>query len=184
MSNDRNAPFFDLGYARALSRRLRSAPPTSQERAPERPSFSRFARTRTAPAPRFDAAALGASLRGVEGAWGASPWHALLDGATSAAQGAGAFAMDPQGLVIATRGEVDEALAERLGGRLMLTLDQAAKLGEHAGVVCLEIDGRWLTGLRCRSKSDEEITLGVLASEPIGREARAAIVELIGTIGA
>lgn len=183
MSTDRNAPYFDLSYARALSRKLRAAAaPSAADKPAERPGFMRFARPRGAGA-AFDAAALGASLRGVEDAWGASAWHALLDGCVKAGSGSGAFAMDDQGLVIAARGELDEPAAARLGGRLMLTLEQAAKLGQESGVVCIELDGRWLTGLRGRSKSGQEVTVGVLADEPIARDARTAITELVSTIG-
>jgi hypothetical protein len=183
MSNVRNVPFFDLGYARALSRKLRESAPLPPERPVERPSFVRFPRFAARAAPAFDAVALGQSLRDVQDAWGASAWHALLDGCTSAAAASGAFAMDGQGLVIATRGQVAQAQAERLGGRLMLTLDQAAKMSDHAGLVCVEVEGSWLTGIRARSKSGEEVTVGVLAAEPVARDARAAIAELMATIG-
>jgi hypothetical protein len=184
MSNVRNVPFFDLGYARALSRKLRESAPVAPERPVERPSYVRFPRFASRSAsPAFDAAALGQSLRDVSDAWGASAWNALLDACTSAAAASGAFAMDGQGLVIATRGQVDEAQAERLGGRLMLTLDQASKMSEHAGLVCVEVEGSWLTGIRAHSKSGEVVTVGVLAAEPVARDARAAIAELMATIG-
>jgi hypothetical protein len=184
MSNARNVPYFDLGYARALSRKLRDSAPVVAERPVERPTFVRFPRfALRAASPTFDAATLGQTLRDVSDAWGASAWHALLDASTSAAAASGAFAMDAQGLVIATRGDLDEAQAERLGGRLMLTLDQAEKMSEHSGVVCVEVEGRWLTGIRAPSKSGVQVTVGVLASEPVGRDARAAITQLMSTIG-
>lgn len=185
MSTDRNAPYFELSYARALSRKLRAVSQTNGvERPPERPGFTRFTRGHDGrSSAAFDAAALGASLRGVEDAWGASAWHALLDGCVHAGSGSGAFAVDAQGLVIAARGDLDEALAARLGGRLMLTLEQAEKLGQESGVVCIELDGRWLTGLRGRSKSGQNVTVGVIAEEPIARNARTVITELLGTIG-
>jgi hypothetical protein len=184
MSKDPSVPYFELDYARALSRRLRDPKPSVAERSVERPSYLRFQAPRSAgSAPSFDAAALGQSLREVRNAWGATAWHTLLDGCTAAAGASGAFVMDSQGLVIATRGQLDHETAERLGGRLMLTLDQAAKMGDQARVVCVEVDAHWLTGLRGPNPNQQDVTLGILGEEPVGREARRVIADLLASIG-
>lgn len=184
MPNDPNAPYFDVAYARALSRRLRETKNPAPERAVERPAYSRFQSKQKEPKlPAFDAAAVGQSLREAAKTWGVAAWHALLDGCTAAANGKGAFLLDAQGLVIATRGDVDETFAETLGGRLMLTLDQAAKMGDNAGVVCIEIDSRWLTGIKSANPNLADLTLGIVGEDPVGRDARRSIAQLLESMG-
>jgi hypothetical protein len=185
MSNDPNEPFFELTYARSLSRSLRSTDPASrQATAPtEAPRFSRFSRSARAGArSSFDADALVESLRNLRDAWGPSGWHVLLDGCLQACGASGAFALDPQGLVIATRGDLDPELVERLGARLTLTLDQARKMGESCRVVCVQVDGHWLTGLRADASGANALTLAVLSDEPLALAPRNTIDRLIEVV--
>lgn len=184
MPNDRNARYFDLGYAQSLARKLREKKaPVAAERGPEAPSYVRFQHDRRS-GKSVDTAALGQSLREARSAWGSSAWDVLLDGCTRASGGSGAFLLDAQGLVIAARGEVDEGSAEKLGARLLLTLEQAAKMGDSAGVVCMEVDGRWLSGLSAPQADHTALTLGIFAPEPLDREARRIIGELFASVSA
>lgn len=176
MSYDPSVPSSDLEFAVQLSRRLREDSRNGLRLDP-RPRYVRF------DARRFLPRGLEVGQR-TNRAFGADAWNQLLDGCLGIAQADSAFLMEPQGLVVAARGRLSADVAEGIGARLMLALDQAAQMSPgKSHTVCVEFDGRWLTGVRL-SVGDTQLTLGVTAELPLPRDIREALEELIAATNA
>ncbi len=176
MSYDPSVPSSDLEFAVQLSRRLREAGPNSLRLDP-RPRYVRF------DVRRFLPGSVDLTQRRNR-TFGADAWNQLLDGCLGIAQADSAFLMEPQGLVVAARGRLSADVAEGIGGRLMLALDQAAQMSPgRSHTVCVEFDGRWLTGVRL-AVGDTQLTLGVTAEQPLPRDIREALEELIAATSA
>ncbi len=180
MSSGPNEPSSDLELARKLSARLSAravgaapiAVPTTRymrfdiRRVAGAVDSTGFPSVPPAPLPRF----------------GPETWNQLLDGCLAVADGESAFLMDGQGLVVACRGVIGASDAEAIGARLLLTLDQATAMGasgEPARSVIVEVEGRWLSGLRASSRSGMSLTVGVLGPSPLGAAAREVVDGLL-----
>lgn len=171
MSYDQSVPSSDLEFAGQLSRRLRSDS-QNNSRIDPRPRYVRF------DARRFLTSSVELGQRRSR-AFGAEAWNQLLDGCMGIAQADAAFLMEPQGLVVAARGRLSADVAEGIGARLMLALDQAAQMSPgKSHTVCVEFEGRWLTGVRLKV-GDTQLTLGVTAELPLPKDIREALEELI-----
>jgi len=65
------------------------------------------------------------------------------------------FVVDAQGLIVARQGRVADEDAQALGARLVMALDQAARMGQgfgagQADVVVIAVGRGWLSGVRRR----------------------------------
>ena len=176
MSYDQSMTSSALEFAVQLSRRLREDS-RNNSRLDPRPRYVRFDARRFLPG--------GVELgQRKSRTFGADAWNQLLDGCIGIAQADSAFLMEPQGLVVAARGRLSADVAEGIGGRLMLALDQAAQMSPgKSHTVCVEFDGRWLTGVRL-TVGDTLLTLGVTAEQPLPRDIREALEELIAATNA
>ncbi len=166
------APSSDLDLARSLSRRLREGRDAPGARIEPSPRYLRFDARRAAPETWLS------PLSRLGAPFGAEVWNDLLDGCLAAADASGAFLMDAQGLVVATRGTMRQDVAEAVGGRLMGALDQIELIGTRAQstAVAIEIESGWLTGVR-----STQLTLALLAAAPVSRQARDVIEGLLAT---
>lgn len=186
----------DLERAREMSRRLaagssgRPDAPSPSRRAgigvaaPDPAGFVRLRR----PAPRSTAAsappvAADRPLR--VAAFGGEGWDAILDWTLEATGAGAAFLMDPHGLVVACRGPLPSGQAEGLGARLMLALDQAAKMvppGEESAdlSVAVQFGEVLLTGFLAPLADGTVLTAGLISRCPIGASARQAVVGVLG----
>lgn len=169
------APSSDLELARSLSRRLRESRDAPTTKIEPSPRYLRFDARRAAPESWLS------PLSRMGAPFGADVWNELLDGCLSAADATGAFLMDAQGLVVATRGTMKQDAAESIGGRLMGALDQIELIGSSTTAVSFEVDGGWLTGLRSTQKSASPLTLALLAPAPLSRAAREVVEGLLAT---
>lgn len=167
MPTDRSASSSDdLELARRISRRLRglSAP------AGKMPGYIRFSAagfvTRTEP----------------NNVFGPAVWNEMLDRCNRESSSELAFVMDHQGLVVASRGEMDSSLVEGIGARLLIAFEQAdqmAELGASPQSIAIEIGKRWLTGFRVRRDEDRVFTVGVLGPRVVSRDTREALDQML-----
>ncbi len=180
MSHDRSASSSDLDFARRIAQRLaahardgRGAQPPSREAG----GYIRFsART-------FMPASAGATPDLRWDTFGAEGWHHVLDRCIELTGADAAFVLDDHGLVIATRATVNAETAQQLGARLQAMLDQAEQMAgaEGArGTVSMEYGERYLSGLRA-DRGGVAFILGLIAADPVRREARAMLERILGS---
>lgn len=168
MPTDRSAGSSDdLELARRISRRLRG-----QAVSPGRgsPGYIRFSAagfvSRAEPASSF----------------GPAVWNEMLDRCNRESSSELAFVMDSQGLVVASRGTMDESLVEGIGARLLIAFEQAdqmSELGAASQSIAIEIGRRWLTGFRIRRGEERVFTVGVLGPRVVSRDTREALEEML-----
>ena len=113
-----------------------------------------------------------------EQAFGSAFWLQLLDDCLVATGAKAAFLIDVQGLVVSTSG-MQAAQAEKLGGRLMIALDQAAAMNsqDSAGAraaVSVELADQWLTGIRF-PRDGVQLVLGVIGPRPLSTRKRRVV---------
>jgi len=180
MPHDRSASSSDLETARRIAQRLatharegRGAQPPSRETG----GYIRFSARTFQPNLSVGTADLRWESFGVEG------WHHILDRCIELTGADAAFVLDGHGLVIATRAEVSADIAQSLGARLQAMLDQAEQMAGTEGgrsAVSMEYGGRYLTGLRAE-RGGMEFILGLIAGDPVRREARAMLERILGS---
>ena len=81
-----------------------------------------------------------------------------------------AFAVDSNGLTLATKGKLKVNHVESAATRLMILFEQSSKVditGGELRSILLEFDYLWLTGLSVVVESQERFTVGILAREPV-----------------
>ncbi len=168
MPTDRNASSSDdLESARRISRRL--CGDTSGLPAPAPPYI------------RFSAAGFTARVEPAS-PFGPALWNEMLDRVNRESSAELGFVIDAQGLVVASRGDMDPALVEGIGARLVIAFEQAdgmAELGAAPQSIAIEIGRRWLTGFRVRRGEDRTFTVGVLGPRVVSRDTREAIDQLL-----
>lgn len=137
----------------------------------EKFSARRFRRKPEIPESRDDAGAvLDLERLDFDGAFGSKEWEGFLDACLRATAGETAFAMDGQGLVLASRGNLDSHVVSGVGTRLAGTLDQARRMEIGAGEVrcgLYELEHLWLSGVAVRTEDGDPFTVGILAAEPV-----------------
>ncbi len=181
MSHDRSASSSDLDFARRIAQRLaahardgRGAQPPSREAG----GYIRFS------ARAFQPAAATSQPDDLPWeAFGVESWHHVLDRCIDLTGADAAFVLDDHGLVIATRAEVSAETAQQLGARLQAMLDQAEQMAgaEGArGTVSMEYGERYLSGLRA-DRGGVAFILGLIAADPVRREARAMLERILGS---
>ena len=169
MATDRSASSSDdLDLARRISRRLRG------QAAPPGP-------TRAPGYIRFSAAGFAARIE-QSSPFGPAVWNEMLDRCNRESSSELAFVMDGQGLVVASRGDMDPALVEGIGARLLIAFEQADQmneLGAEPQSIAIEIGRRWLTGFRVRRGEGRTMTVGVLGPRVVSRDTRDALEQML-----
>lgn len=101
-------------------------------------------------------------------AYGVEGWSRFLDWARAALGAESAFAIDPSGLVIAARGELDQQTLDELAARMGVAVTHAHAIAadpdEELGLV-VRYRGRWLTVLRLGG--DPVFKIGLVGAEPV-----------------
>jgi hypothetical protein len=112
--------------------------------------------------------------------YGPSSTEALLSRAITLIGAAGGCIVDAQGLLVAHQGLAAE-VAQSLGGRLLLALDQVARLGSNELlVVTSAVKGHWVSGVRLRGA--EALAIGLVGQRPLGPEHQGPITALLGSV--
>ncbi len=199
MRGDRNVRSSDLDRARALSRQLRGkrttvsdSPHSTAAHAPpsEQAAFSGYlsddgvpvteasVREDSNPAANFSTDTLGSRL-----------WNDILGECIELAGDAGAvaaFAVDMQGLAIAQVGEVAAGEIEATGSRLVIAIEQAARMESFAQQrpqsIQIDFGASWLTGIPVAGTNDMEIIVGIVSRDTTSGRARALISNLVGEV--
>jgi len=110
--------------------------------------------------------------------FGSEEWAVFLDACIEATGQETAFAVDSQGLTLASRGKLGPGEIESIGTRLSIAFEQAGEMEIAAGEVTsllAEFEHLWLTGLRCVSSNGMLFTIGILGEEPVRRSMRKEI---------
>jgi hypothetical protein len=156
----------DLDQARRISQRLRG-----EATGPTQPGPGYI---------RFSAAGFATKVE-TTSPFGPAIWNESLDRCNRESSAELSFVMDGQGLVVASRGEMDPALIEGIGARLLIAFEQAdgmAELGAATQSIAMEIGHRWLTGFRVR-RTDRVFTMGVLGPRVVSRDTREAMEQML-----
>lgn len=205
MPSDPNAHSSDLDQARALSQRLRGPTVPATGRAPQEKhapaegheeisSAQSHTSVRQGEAPVAATASqdpADSREAPVDPAhWqaekpGSRRWGELLAEVLEVAEAAGAkaaFAVDAQGLTICQTGEIDGEKLEATGARLVIAVEQAARMeafSQRPRALSIEFDAGCLTSLQIDIGPRTSISLGVVARRALDAPARAAITRLI-----
>lgn len=169
-----NARFSDLDMARFLTRRLRGQEGREPRGEGEYARFDGTEYLRTL-----------ASQRSKGRAYGAHAWNELLDALRNATGASAAFLIDAEGLAVAVRGDVGGGELEELGARLLVALDQVARLSAKRGageqaLISMALERQWLTGIRRRLASPERVLVaGLLSAEPMSAEQLDSVQSLL-----
>lgn len=175
MSSNKNGSSSDLERARRAARRLAGG---SREGAgTDSDGYVRFS------AAPFESATREISRPAPPDHFGPALWNVMLDECMAAAQAELAFVTDDNGLVVASRGDMDTSLVQGIGARLIIAFEQAAQMAEMGAAsqsLAIEFGERWLTGLRIRRGESQVFTIGVLGRSVITREMRRNLEKLLG----
>lgn len=113
-------------------------------------------------------------------AYGPARTEALLAAAMAHTHAAAGCLVDAQGLVIAHHG-VSAEIAQSLGGRLLLALDQVSKLGSNELlVVTSAVKGQWVSGVRLRDK--DAMAIGLVGPQPVGPDQQGPLLALLSGV--
>lgn len=113
-------------------------------------------------------------------AYGPARTEALLAAAMAHTHASAGCIVDAQGLVIAHHG-VSADVAQSLGGRLLLALDQVSQLGSNELlVVTSAVKGQWVSGVRLRAK--DAMAIGLVGPQPVGPEQQAPLLALLAGV--
>jgi hypothetical protein len=179
MSNDPSDRSSDLGFARAIARRLRGpvVPSVAPSVVSRGPRYVRF------DSRRFVGVHEGSTPPLEEGdRWGSDNWNQFLDDCLEISRAKSAFVMDEHGLVVSVRGVDDSEALEVLGARLTVTFQQADRMShrpEGANTVCIELEDGWLTGLKYAVPGAGSLIVGVMADAPVCGERKDEIVDFL-----
>lgn len=175
MSSNKNGSSSDLEMARRAARRL--AGTTREGAETDGQGYVRFS------ASSFETAAREISRPAPPDRFGPALWNDMLDECLAAAHAELAFVTDDNGLVVASRGEMDTALVQGIGARLIIAFEQAAQMAEMGTTsqsLAIEFGERWLTGLRIKRGDSQVFTIGVLGRSVVTRETRRTLEKMLG----
>lgn len=176
MPNVPNERSSDLEAARAASRSLRTgATQAVLDRGYVRFEASRFTGARATEA-------LSRTPRAPEPRFGSASWERLLDDCMVAAESSDAFLINEQGLVIALRGAIDPDEAESVGSRTQLAMEQVDRMANANAtrrMAMVELDSRWLVGVRFALGDGTSVTLCLLCREPPEADGRRKLTTLL-----
>ncbi len=187
MHHDPSAPSSDLERARAISRRLRGPRrerPVAPTASPARPRPAAEPPTRSPAGVHAHAGALPLDVL-ESGNLGSRFWNDVLSQCLELASEEGAsgvFAVDGQGLGIAQIGDFESGQMEATGSRLVIALEQAARMESFSergpGSILIEFGSQWLTGLAVQ-RGDGQVVVGVVAREPLSQRTRQLLSNLL-----
>jgi hypothetical protein len=182
----------DLERARRLSRALRGETPAATGPAPAAPeAYVSFGAVRAAPVapptvppaprPQLPLMTRREPLRAPAPAFGSAGWNKLLDACVAATTADAAFFMDPQGLIIASRGPRAGDDLEGVGAKLMAAFDQADRIeGLHSTLsMTVETARGTLHALRLAQPDGSLLTLGLVVAAGLTAERQARLLTLI-----
>lgn len=117
--------------------------------------------------------------------FGAQAWNRLLDACSAAVAAESAFLMDPNGLVVASRGPRAGAELEAVGARLMVAFDQADRIDGGTGSLAMTVETARgsLHGLRLRQPDGSVLTLGLVVPGGLTAERQARVLALVTAAG-
>jgi hypothetical protein len=169
---------FDLSLAGALARRLREpenkgpqpvaadrpwaqVPPVAAEPAP------------AAPGPIVDLHAPPLELES---------WEVFLAWSLELCRARAGFVVDPQGFVVATRGNVPTDHFDGLGAELAYAMEQLDRIDAEAGSLLsieLQFASRRLLAMRVSRREDGSFVIGYVGSRPLGDDVRNVIARQV-----
>lgn len=168
---------YDLGRARELSRLLTLGSPEIHLV----PTPSRVA----APSAAAHHAAVADSDDHVPGVDLHSPpmdldsWEVLLAWSLELCRARGGFVVDPQGFVVATRGNVPANQFEGLGAELAYAMEQLDRIDPDAGALQtleLQFSSRRLLAVRAHREGVGSFVVGFVGARPLADEVRTVIM--------
>lgn len=118
--------------------------------------------------------------------FGPQAWNRLLDACVAAVAADAAFIMDPNGLVVSSRGpKVGEEL-EAVGARLMVAFDQADRIEGSQGTLSMTVETARgsIHGLRLRQPDGSVLTLGLVVPSGLTADRQARVLALVAAAGA
>jgi hypothetical protein len=176
----------DIERARALSRRLageRNAPAPSEPKEGFVRFANRFQSRANQPAPAPAAAAAPAAKPIPEALVSCENWDAMLAWCLEASGAKAAFVVDPEGFVIAHRGNWKFENLEAVGSQLLDVKERAERIEQGGGakLIGLELESFSLNGMIFPLKGGGGAMLvGFIDAKELGREAQRAIATQVG----
>ena len=118
--------------------------------------------------------------------FGAQAWNRLLDACVAAVAAEAAFLMDPNGLVVSSRGPRAGDELEAVGARLMVAFDQADRIegDQQTLAMTVETPRGSLHGLRLRQAEGGVLTLGLVVPGGLTADRQARVLTLVAAAGA
>lgn len=170
MSTSRSDSSYNLAGAATVARRLTA---TTPEARPPAPAYIRFSSARfpNSAVPALQVVEEEPVLGWIPEMEGPPGWAVLLQRAMELTAAEGALVVDPQGLVIASLGTLPGEGADAIGARLTIAFAQADHMGNMGGKarsLTIQLDNRWLTGLRIVVGEEERLIVGFSAASALG----------------
>ena len=160
----------DIETARTLSRRLTGLDTGDADRGAEPSPYLRFsAAGRDAEAPAVPAAATGAAAE-TEPLNDFTRWDEFLAWGLNKARSSAVFAVDPQGFVIGSSGNVPPDGFEGAGAELSYVMSQADVMNPEMGAlkaISLEFANQRLTGFRAEVPDAEGFVIAFVDAEAL-----------------
>jgi hypothetical protein len=164
----------DVDRARAMSRRLTGLEPDADSSAAQPSTYLRFAPTGTVLEPAAGAVAADAD----EELNDFTRWDEFLAWALLKARSSAAFAIDPQGFVVGSSGNVPEDGFEGTGAELSYVMSQADAMDPEMGAlrsVGLEFANRRVSGFRSEVGGGEGFVIAFIDAEGFNESVRQQI---------
>lgn len=105
-------------------------------------------------------------------------WEVLLAWSLELCRARGGFVVDPQGFVVATRGNVPANQFEGLGAELAYAMEQLDRIDPDAGdleTLELQFSSRRLLAVRAHREGSHSFVVGFVGARPLTDEVRAVI---------
>ena len=169
---------YDLGRASDLTRQLRQPGLPGQApalREPVRPltKTTSVSPAQPSPDPAVDLHAPPLELES---------WEVFLAWSLELCRARAGFVVDPQGFVVATRGNVPTDHFDGLGAELAYAMEQLDRIDAEAGSLLsieLQFASRRLMAMRVPKESAGSFVIGYVGSRPLGDEIRTAIARQV-----
>jgi len=163
----------DVDIARALSRRLSGLEPGSESGAAASSPYLRFASSTPQPAPAETAGTIAD-----EPLNDFTRWDEFLGWSLNKVRSSAAFAVDPQGFVIGSSGNVPEDGFEGTGAELSYVMSQADVMNPEMGSlrsITLGFANRRLSGFRSEVAGSEGFVVAFIDAEGFNQSAQEQI---------
>lgn len=109
-------------------------------------------------------------------------WEVFLAWSLELCRARAGFVVDPQGFVVATRGNVPTDHFDGLGAELAYAMEQLDRIDAEAGSLLsieLQFASRRLMAMRVSKESAGSFVVGYVGSRPLGDEIRTAIARQV-----